>query len=98
MTEVEKEMAELEAGAREAMKALGEVVQPPARPALDTALSALEEFKDLSDQIVTLSRRNTNVRSLELSLRAKPALVAACDDKLHALQDALADRGSKATR
>jgi hypothetical protein len=98
MTQMEKEMAGLDANARDAMKALGELVQPNARPALAAALSALDQFKGISAQIVTLSRRNSNVRSLQLSLRTKPALVAACDDNLRALQDALAKEGSKATR
>lgn len=98
MTEMEKEMAGLEASARDAMKALAEVVQPNARPPLAAALSALDRFKASSTEIVALSRRNTNVRSLELSLRTKPALVAACDDNLRALQEALAQEGSKATR
>lgn len=93
-----KEMAGLEAGARDAMTALQEVVQPNGRSAVAAALAALEQFKGVSTQIVALSRRNTNVRSLELSLRTKPALVAACDDNLRALQDALAKEGSKATR
>ena len=80
------------------MRALAELVQPNARPALAAALSALDQFKGISTQIVALSRRNTNVRSLELSLRTAPALVTACDDALRALQDALAKEGSKATR
>jgi hypothetical protein len=69
-----------------------------AASALATALAALDQFKDISGQIVRLSRRNSNVRSLELSLRTKPALSSACDESLHALQDALAQEGSKATR
>ena len=91
-------MAGSEATTRDAMKALGELVQPTARPGLAAAVAALDQFKSVSTQIVALSRRNTNVRSLELSLRTKPAVVAACDDDLRALQDALAKEGSKATR
>lgn len=98
MTQMEKDMAGLDATARDAMKALGEIVQPDVRPVLAAALAALDQFKGISAQIVTLSRRNSNVRSLELSLRKKPALVTACDDTLRALQDALAKEGSKATR
>jgi hypothetical protein len=68
------------------------------RPALSIALSALDRFKDFSRQIVALSRRNTNVRSLKLSLQNKPALTAACDDSLRALQDLLTKEDIKATR
>jgi hypothetical protein len=98
MTRMEKEMADLEASAMSAVKELAELVQPAARPALDAALSALDRFRDVSGELLKLSRRNSNVRSLEMSLRTKPALVAACDDSLRALQDALAKEGSKATK
>jgi hypothetical protein len=37
-------------------------------------------------------------RSCQVALRSKPALVAACDDSLRVLQEALAKQGSKATR
>jgi hypothetical protein len=45
-----------------------------------------------------LSRRNTNVRSLALSLGQKRMRTAACEDSLRELQDALAKRGFSATR
>jgi hypothetical protein len=98
MTRMEKEMADLEASARGAVKELGELAPPGAHPALGAALSALDRFRDISGELLTLSRRNTNVRSLDLSLRTKPTVVAACDDSLHALQDALSKEGSKATK
>ena len=47
---------------------------------------------------LALSHRNTNVRSLALSLSQKPALTAACADRLHALNDALGKRGYKVAR
>jgi hypothetical protein len=98
MTRMENEMADRDGVARDAIKALAGLVPPNARPSLDAALLQLDKFKDVSDQIVTLSRRNSNVRSLDLSLRAKPPLAAACDGSLRALEDALAAEGSKATR
>ena len=98
MTRMEKEMADRDGVARDAIKALAEIVPPGARSSLDAALLGLDRFKDVSGQIVTLSRRNSNVRSLDLSLRTKPPLTAACDGSLRALEDALAAEGSKATR
>jgi hypothetical protein len=98
MTRMEKEMADLGGIARDAIEALAGVVPPSARPLVDTALLGLDQFNDISGQIVALSRRNSNVRSLDLSLRKKPPLTAACDGSLRALQDALAAEGSKATR
>jgi hypothetical protein len=98
MTRMEKQMAALEATARDAVSALSARVDPKARPAVATALAALDRFAGVSKEIVKLSRRNSNVRSLELSLRRKPALTAACDNSLHVLQDALAKEAFTATR
>jgi hypothetical protein len=98
MSNMEQEMANLDANARGAVASLTELVSRDARPSLSIALSALDRFKDLSRQIVALSRRNTNVRSLKLSLQTKPALTAACDESLRALQELLAKEDIKATR
>jgi len=98
MTSMEREMATLDSSARADVKSLAELIPPSARPALASSLSSLDRFRDLSAEIVALSRRNTNVRSLELSLRTKPALTAACDETLRDLEDMLAKEGLKATR
>jgi hypothetical protein len=98
MTNLEQEMSNLDATARSAVASLTGIVPQDARPTLATALSSLERFKDLSRQIVALSRRNSNVRSLELSLQTMPPLTAACDQDLRALQALLAKEGIKATR
>ena len=47
---------------------------------------------------MALSRRNSNVRSLALSLGRKRAVTAECDDVLLALQDTLSKHDFKATR
>jgi hypothetical protein len=52
----------------------------------------------LHAEILVLSRRNSDVRSLALSLNQKGQLSAACEDRLRALRDALAKRGFTATR
>ena len=98
MTNMEQEMATLDEKARVAVASLTQLVPLAVRPALLTTLSALDQFKDLSRQIVALSRRNTNVRSLKLSLQTKPALTAACDESLRGLQDLLTKEDVKATR
>ena len=97
MTRMEKQMAASEAAARRTLETLS-VVRPESRPHLTAATAALDRFAGLNTQIVALSRRNSNVRSLALSLGQKRNLTAACEDSLRALQDALSQRGFTGTR
>jgi hypothetical protein len=92
MSRLEKRMATSEAGARRALETLASLISPA------SATAALDRFMGLNAQIITLSRRNSNVRSLALSLGQKRTLTAACADSLRALRDALAKRGFSATR
>jgi hypothetical protein len=52
----------------------------------------------INAELVALSRRNSDVRSLALTLGQKRILAAQCDDQLRALQDALARRDFTARR
>jgi hypothetical protein len=93
------EMAAQEARARE----LEEVVDrlfatfakraPPkgAAAAVEAALPAWSDYKATTAKIFELSRANTNVRSLELSLREKVDASRACDAALAALVGKLHD-------
>jgi len=98
MTRLEQQMAARSTTARYAVKSVSDLVGAAARQPIAMAVSALDRFDGLSRQIVKLSRRNSNVRSLELSLRRQPALTAKCDEDLRALQDALAKEAFTATR
>lgn len=98
MTRMEKRMATSETSARNALRTLATLVQPASRARLADASAALDQFVGLNAQIIALSRRNTNVRSLALSLDQKRTLITACEESLHALHDALAKRGYTGTR
>ena len=98
MTRMETRMATSEAAARKALDALGPLVPPASRPRLAAATAALDRFMSLNAQIIALSRRNTNVRSLALSLDQKRTLTTACEESLRALRDALAKHGYTGTR
>ena len=98
MARMEKRMATSEAAARSALQALAPLVEPASRPQLATASAALDRFAGVNAQITALSRRNTNVRSLALSLNQKAKVTGACEDSLRALRDALAKRGFTGTR
>jgi hypothetical protein len=98
MTRIEKRMSGAEDAARKALKKLATLLPPASRPQLLAAESALNEFLDLNREILALSRRNSNVRSLSLTLGEKRRLTAQCEDTLRALNEALAKRGFVATR
>ena len=65
---------------------------------LESADVALERFISANQQIVELSRRNSNVRSLALTLGRKRVVAAECADQLRALEESLGKHGSQATR
>jgi len=98
MSRMEKRIATLEAAARGALEELAALVQPASRPRLGAATAALDRFMGVNAQIVALSRRNSNVRSLALSLNQKGKLAGACEDSLRALRHALETRGFTGTR
>jgi hypothetical protein len=98
MTRMEKKMSTSESAARKALDALRPLTAPASRATLDAAGAALKRFLELNSQIVALSRRNTNVRSLMLSLDEKRKLTMACQENLRALQAALATRGYSGIR
>lgn len=98
MDEKEKRMAAAEAAARRALDDLTPLAAAASRSRLTAARSAFDRFIALNGELVTLSRRNTNVRSLALSLNDKQKLVAPCEASLRELRDALGKRGYPAGR
>jgi hypothetical protein len=98
MIRIEGQMEASVAGARRALEALAHLVPPASRTRLANASAALDRFVGLNAQIVALSRRNTNVRSLALALNEKGKLTGACDESLRAIREALAQRGFTGTR
>ncbi len=98
MTRLEKRAAGADAAARRALETLGGLVAPSARESIARARDALDRFVVTNTEIVALSRRNSNVRSLALSLGQKRTVAASCEDSLRALHDALAKRGFAGTR
>ena len=95
MARFEEQMKMSAANARKALAGL-QGLSAPADVANATA--ALDRFLSIHDQIVALSRRNTNVRSLALSFGRKRTVTAECEDQLRALEQALAKHEFTATR
>jgi hypothetical protein len=64
---------------------------PKLRGDADLALAASRyaRFREIKERIVALSRENTNVRSLSISLNQKRKVMLACHDVLSSLQEAI---------
>jgi hypothetical protein len=93
MTRMEKRMQTAEASARASLQGLTSLVPPSGQPHLAAAAAALDRFMTTHAQIIELSRRNSNVRALVLSLEEKRTLIPPCEESLIALRDALVRRG-----
>jgi hypothetical protein len=92
MTRMEARMTALAASARRALEELR------ATPQYVDAIAQLDRFIAINDELVKLSRRNSNVRSLALSLGRKRMVTAECEDDLRALEQALSRHEFTATR
>jgi hypothetical protein len=98
MSRMESDMAASDTAARAALAALARLLPASAAGSLTSATSALDRFLKTNAEIVSLSRRNSNVRSLALSLGRKRMVTAICDDHLRALEESLAKHRFTATR
>jgi hypothetical protein len=93
MADIETRMNASETAVRDALRRLNGLVLPASKQHLAAATRAFDTFMDVNRQIIALSRRNTNVRSMALSLNQKRTVVDQCESSLRALRDSLAKRG-----
>jgi hypothetical protein len=98
MTKMESAMKASEAGARKSLDSLAAQLPRAADQSLASATAALDRFMTANTEIVALSRRNSNVRSLALSMGKKRTVSAECQDLLQSLEDKLAAHHFSATR
>ncbi len=98
MDEMEAAMASEDQGVRADLRDLAEAGPPVHASDVETALALWNELGDLRKQIVALSRANTNVRSLNLSLSRKRAAMLACQEALAALRQRIEQEPAGTTR
>jgi hypothetical protein len=98
MTRIEERMMVSQDAARSALMQMQVLLPPASRARLQAATVALDKFIAINKEIITLSRRNSDVRSLALTLGQKRMVTAECDDHLRALEAALAKHAVRATR
>jgi hypothetical protein len=98
MTRMESQMTASASAARRALEELRAALPAATAPQVATAAATLDRFMAIHAEIIALSRRNTDVRSLALSLGRKRLVTAECEAHLQALEDALAKHEFTATR
>jgi len=98
MTVLEQRMSAAADDARSRIARLRTLLGESGPQQLAAASDAFERFMGVNRNLVALSRRNSNVRSLALTLGRKRVVAAECLDQLRVLEENLARHGSQATR
>ncbi|MFT3925652.1 MAG: hypothetical protein QM778_24135 [Myxococcales bacterium] len=99
MRRYESEMATSLTKASAALDQLSRQLDPDAKKgSLEPARQALARFHGVHQEVLALSHRNTDARSLALALGEKRKLDAVCQAKLESLADELKRRNFPATR
>jgi hypothetical protein len=98
MTELESRMARSAGDARAALAALRRTSPAAVAGRLEAPAAHLDRFLAINGEIVALSRRNTNVRALALTLGKRRTVGADCVARLQELHAALSRHEFTATR
>lgn len=96
MAAYESKMHKAEATARQALQTLAGLA--PADADLHQADRAFDSYMRTNAQVVSFSRQNTNVRSVELTLGKKMLIDSACLANLDSLTQVVQEQEFKATR
>jgi hypothetical protein len=91
MDALEAEMTREDREVRSGLDALAGQPQLAGSADLKTAVASYDRFGELRTQILKLSRENTNVRSLSVSLNQGRRVMLICQSQLAALQQAIAE-------
>jgi hypothetical protein len=89
MDELEARINEDDARVRGDLESLGALPKLGGEADLALAASRYAQFRELQSQILALSRENSNVRSLSISLNQKRKVMLECHDVLSSLREAL---------
>jgi hypothetical protein len=99
MDKIEQSIKSYDESARKALASLHGIADLSGNEDLKNAETAYERFVNLTDEVLRLSRMNTNIKSAELSLGRKRLISSQCQENLVSLQEAIqAQRFNDATR
>ncbi len=99
MDQIETQIKAEENEAVKSLDGLAEIVGDESKGLLLQAKAAFSEFNEVTAKVIKLSRQNSNIKSLELSLGRKRKIAAQCDEILATFQEAVQKNStSRATR
>jgi hypothetical protein len=98
MDRIEAQMKTLDLEVTDRLSALSRLSTDASGADIQDAQQAYATFQKVQAEILSLSRRNSNVRSAALALGRKRNTTAACRDSLESLRKAVEAEGPRATR
>jgi len=98
MDALEARIAAAAAQTRAALDAAQTAASGSAKAEIEQARAVFAEFMAVNAKVIALSRINSDVKSLALSMERKRMVAASCLDTLGALQDSINERLAKARR
>jgi hypothetical protein len=98
MASLEGRMADASKSAEAAVSSLGGLASPASAADVSAARQALTRLLAAHAEVIGLSRRNSNVHAVAMSLGQARIEAAACEETLRALAEAIARRTVGATR
>lgn len=99
MDQIETQIKAAENEAAKSLDGLAEIVGAESNILLLQAKNDFSESQEVTAKVIKLSRQNSNIKSLELSLGRKRKIAAQCDEILAAFQEAIQKNStSRATR
>ena len=98
MDRIEARMAQYADVIKTSLIQLKGLVPEEKQASFQEAEAAYEDLERVTEEVIALSRQNTNIKSFELSLGRKRKITAQCDEILISLQEAFRSKEFKATR
>lgn len=98
MDGIEKIIHENDAVVRRSLAVISSLLPSEKKALLQQAEAFYDTFMEVTARVLELSRRNTNIKSLDLSLNRKRKISSQCEEILTSLQEAVQSRSFKATR
>ena len=89
MDKIDAEMAVLDEKVNDGLSAVSALSGDAGKRAVETARAAYADFQQVHAEVLALSRRNSNARSLAISLGQKRKVMAQCQEHLNGLREAV---------